>query len=108
MKLKKLNKSFYDKYYYQSEKIPTRKILKTLFKYVLYYKKELYIAIVYSLLQTVFYTIGAFLVGKIIGIFFEPIIYGQKAISDFGDLIFFFYLLGLSLCFILYVYFYDI
>ncbi|WP_225587671.1 hypothetical protein [Mycoplasmopsis synoviae] len=60
MKLKKLNKSFYDKYYYQSEKIPTRKILKTLFKYVLYYKKELYIAIVYSLLQTVFYTIGAF------------------------------------------------
>lgn len=54
MKLKKLNKSFYDKSYYQSEKIPTRKILKTLFKYVLYYKKELYIAIVYSLLQTVF------------------------------------------------------
>ncbi|MEJ1834509.1 ABC transporter ATP-binding protein [Mycoplasmopsis synoviae] len=105
MKLKKLNKSFYDKSYYQSEKIPTRKILKTLFKYVLYYKKELYIAIVYSLLQTVFYTIGAFLVGKIIGIFFEPIIYGQKAISDFGDLNFFFYLLGLSLCFILYAIF---
>lgn len=40
MKLKKLNKSFYDKSYYQSEKIPTRKILKTLFKYVLYYKKR--------------------------------------------------------------------
>ncbi|QGZ97951.1 ATP-binding cassette domain-containing protein [Mycoplasma sp. NEAQ87857] len=59
-----------------------KKTLKTLFSYLLADKKTLFLGLLFSALNSLFYIVGSFLIGSIVTWYIQPIIEGKQLIFN--------------------------
>ncbi|WP_338583196.1 ABC transporter ATP-binding protein [Mycoplasmopsis cynos] len=84
----------------KTQKFSTWKTIKLLFSFTKVFKKTIFLASIFSFINTIAYIVGSLLIGSIITIFFEPL--KTTSITQFQSTKFFIYLSILLLCFIVY------